>query len=126
MDLNTLMGGLLTPAERLEVEERAERYKEKHQLRLQKKEDVLGTAVGRGLLFITMSIIRYSFYEDIRANFFKVMNLEDEYVEHSIKLEDTESEESGDEDIDEDDVTNLFPSKKIEQAKDSSDSESDS
>lgn len=54
------------------------------------------------------------------------MNLEDEYVEHSIKLEDTESEESEDEDIDEDDVTNLFPSKKIEQAEDSSDSESDS
>ena len=44
------------------------------------------------------------------------MNLEDEYVEHSIKLEDTESEESEDEDIDEDDVTNLFPSKKIELA----------
>ena len=47
---------MLTPAERLEVEERAEKYREP--VRLQRKEEALRTTVGRGLLFITNSLIR--------------------------------------------------------------------
>ena len=49
---------MLTPDERLEVEERAEKYKEDQPVRLQKKEEALRTTVGRGLLFITKSLIR--------------------------------------------------------------------
>ena len=40
------------------VEERAEKYKEDQPARLQKKEEALRTTVGRGLLFITKSLIR--------------------------------------------------------------------
>ena len=49
---------MLTPAERLEVEERAEKYREDQPGRLQRKEEALRTTVGRGLLFITNSLIR--------------------------------------------------------------------
>ena len=49
---------MLTPAERLEVEERAEKYREDQPGRLLRKEEALRTTVGRGLLFITNSLIR--------------------------------------------------------------------
>ena len=41
------------------MEERAERVKAEQQVRVQRKEEVLRTVVGRGLLFITMSLIRH-------------------------------------------------------------------
>ena len=54
-----MKAGLLTPDERLEVEEKAEKYKEDQQIRLQRKEEALKTTVGRGLLYITMSLIKF-------------------------------------------------------------------
>ena len=50
---------MLTPDERLEVEERAEKYKEDQPVRVQRKEEALRTTLGRGLLFITKSLIRH-------------------------------------------------------------------
>ena len=54
-----VQSGLLTPNERDRVESKAWRYKEKLPDKLVEKENVLKTATGRGLLLITISIIRH-------------------------------------------------------------------
>ena len=51
--------GLLTPVQRESVELKAWKYKEKLADKLQDKENVLKTTTGRGLLLISVSIIRY-------------------------------------------------------------------
>ena len=51
--------GLLTPVQRESVELKAWKYKEKLPDKLQDKENVLKTTIGRGLLLISVSIIRY-------------------------------------------------------------------
>ena len=54
-----VQSGLLTPNERDRVESKAWKYKEKLPDKLVEKENVLKTATGRGLLLITISIIRH-------------------------------------------------------------------
>ena len=56
-----VQSGLLTPNERDRVESKAWKYKEKLPDKLVEKENVLKTATGRGLLLITISIIRHRY-----------------------------------------------------------------
>ena len=56
-----VQSGLLTPNERDRVESKAWKYKEKLPDKLLEKENVLKTATGRGLLLITISIIRHRY-----------------------------------------------------------------
>ena len=70
----------------------------------------------------------FSFYQDIRANYLKMMNLDDQSEETFINYEESNTEESDHEDEEEDDVNNTDPfiKKKVDTAKDSSDSDSES
>merc|ERR1711884_679001 len=88
------MSGLLTPNERDRVESKAWKYKEKLPDKLVEKENVLKTATGRGLLLITISIIRHSFYEDLKKHYRHVMNIEDSDSEDESN-DNTDAEEDG-------------------------------
>ena len=136
-----VQSGLLTPNERDRVENKAWKYKEKLPDKLVEKENVLKTATGRGLLLITISIIRhrykisratytiylnmicidtylsnifirdvihgcssllgiyfrdffYSFYEDLKKHYRRVMNIEDSDSEDESN-DNTDAEEDG-------------------------------
>ena len=75
-----------------------------------------------------LKCLNFSFYQDIRANYLKVMNLDDQCEETFINYEESDTEESEPEEEEEDDVNkaDLFTEKKTDPAKDSSDSDSES
>ena len=64
-----VQSGLLTPNERDRVESKAWKYKEKLPDKLLEKENVLKTATGRGLLLITLSIIRHRYEISNKASY---------------------------------------------------------
>ena len=83
------------------------------------------------LLHVFADLIKcsnFSFYQDIRAHYLKVMNMEDQCEELDINYGESDSEDSDPEDEEEEDVnrTDPFTGKKIDPAKDSSDSDSES
>ena len=75
-----------------------------------------------------MKCLNFSFYQDIRAHYLKVMNLEDQCEESEIIYGESDTEDSEPEDEEAEDVkkTDPFTGKKIDPAKDSSDSDSES
>ena len=109
--------GLLTPVQRESVELKAWKYKEKLPDKLLDKENVLKTTIGRGLLLISVSLIRhrcwklrkkyhpfyqffFSFYEDLKRHYRRVMNIEDTDSEDDLRSEEDDDDyDLSDEDI---------------------------
>ena len=75
-----------------------------------------------------MKCLNFSFYQDIRAHYLKVMNLEDQCEESEIIYGESDTEDSEPEDEEAEDVkkTDPFTGKKIDPTQDSSDSDSES
>jgi len=66
-DLGVIMRGLLTPQDISDIEEKAEAIRENCGTVLERKNVASQTFVGRGLLLITISLIKQSWYTEMRT-----------------------------------------------------------
>ena len=68
-DLNTIMRGLLSPKETSDVENLAIERKAALMLRAQKKAKLLSSLMGKGVLLLSVSLIKYSWYKVMQENY---------------------------------------------------------
>ena len=68
-DLNTIMRGLLSPREIAEMERIALERKADNMLRAKKKARLLSSMMGKGVLLLSVSLIKYSWYKVMQENY---------------------------------------------------------
>ena len=68
-DLNVIMRGLLSPNDMREAMERASTKKAEDFKYLQSKSDFLSSPMGKGVILLSLSMIKYSWYVVMKTNF---------------------------------------------------------
>jgi len=95
-DLGVIMRGLLPPQDISDVEEKAEAIRENCSTVLERKNVASQTFVGRGLLLIAISLIKHSWYTEMKKGFKRKMNLDDSDDEYEAGTDDDDDDDEED------------------------------
>ena len=69
LELETIMRGLLSPGEVVEVEKKAKEKKGDSLMKAKKKGKLMSSLMGKGILLLAVSMTKYSWYKVMKENY---------------------------------------------------------